>query len=253
MKPKAIMNWSGGKDSSLCLYQVLQNNPYEEIRLLTTVNQAFRRISMHGVRIELLEQQARSLGFSLTQLALPETVSMDEYSTQIRNLLTQLHSEGFSDSIFGDIFLEDLRNYRETQLQQVAMKCVFPLWKKDSAYLIDQFIDLGFKAILVCVNDKHLDQSFAGRLIDKDLVKDLPRNVDICGENGEYHSFVFDGPIFKDPIAVEVGEIVHRTYKPVSANVADNCYKDSENDDCYTANTQNWDTGFYYCDLIPNT
>ncbi len=236
------MNWSGGKDSSLCLYNVLQSRSYEQITLLTTVNQAFQRVSMHGVRIDLLEQQAAAIGLPLVQLPLPETVSMDEYSDSIRTILTQFQHEGYTESIFGDIFLEDLRQYREQQLQQVAMKGTFPLWKQSSAYLMDQFVDLGFKAILVCVNEKYLDWSFAGRLIDKDLIKDLPKDVDICGENGEYHSFVFDGPIFKNPIPFEVGEIVHRTYKPVSEKPADNCYRD-----------QAWDTGFFYCDLLPST
>ena len=135
--------------------------------------------------------------------------------------------------IFGDIFLEDLKKYREVQLAQVGLQAVFPIWKRPTTELLREFIDLGFKAVLVCINEKYLDRSFAGRLIDDSFIKDLPVNVDPCGENGEYHSFVFDGPIFKKPIIVTKGEIAYRKYEAAKGD-----------------NTQ-YDTGFFYCDLLP--
>ncbi len=243
---KGIMNWSGGKDSSLCLYKVLQSQAYKQLTLLTTVNAAFRRISMHGVRVELLEQQAASIGLPLQQIALPETVSMTEYSDTMRRVLLDFQQQGVTDSIFGDIFLEDLKHYREQQLAQVGIQGVFPLWKQEPKQLMQTFLDAGFRAVIVCVNDAYLDRSFAGRILDQDCINDLPANVDICGENGEYHSFVFDGPIFQYPIPFELGEVVHRTYQPVSNQPADNCYKD----DCYQDKPPTWHNGFYYCDLL---
>jgi len=151
---KAIMHWSGGKDSALCLYRLRQSRTYDEIRLLTTVNKAFGRISMHGVRTELLLAQAAAIGLPVEQLALPETISMTEYSTQMRQKLTALCQQGFTDSVFGDIFLTDLRQYREKQLAEANMHGVFPLWQEKPERLMREFIDQGFKAILVCVAEK---------------------------------------------------------------------------------------------------
>jgi uncharacterized protein (TIGR00290 family) len=242
-KTKAVFNWSGGKDSSLCLYHLLKQNAYEITTLLTSVNEKFRRVSMHGVREELLEQQAKSIGLPLKTLMLPEMTSMPVYEDLLLKTWKEFKEEGITHSVFGDIFLEDLKKYREEQLARVNIQAVFPLWQKSTRYLIEEFIDLGFKAILVCINEKHLDHSFAGRIIDKDLLKDIPRSVDPCGENGEYHSFVFDGPIFKRPIAFETGEVVYRNYKPVNS--------DKEEDTCFSKNTH-YDTGFWYCDLLTN-
>jgi uncharacterized protein (TIGR00290 family) len=238
---KAVMNWSGGKDSSLALHRMLQKEQAEIACLLTTVNETYKRVSMHGVRVELLEKQAENIGITLKKVWLSETVSMQTYSETMQQTLESLRKENITQSVFGDIFLEDLKIYRETQLAKAGFTGVFPLWKEKSENLMDEFIDLGFKAVIVCVNEKYLDHSFVGRSIDKDFVKDLPAGVDVCGENGEYHSFVFDGPIFRQPIAFEKGEVVYRNYKPVSENNEDNCYQST---------SQNWDTGFYYQDLL---
>lgn len=241
---KAIFNWSGGKDSALCLYKVLQKRDYDVMCLLTSVNAHYQRVSMHGVRLELMEQQAKSIGIPLVKMMVPEMPTMEEYEQEMRNMLSGFKNEGATASIFGDIFLEDLRKYREDKLKELDIKGVFPLWKLNTRDLIEEFIDLGFKTITTCVNEKFLNKSFAGRVIDRDFLKDLPANVDPCGENGEFHTFVFDGPIFKIPIPFETGEIVYRTYnKP----------KEEQKDkyDCDTNDDSPFNTGFWYCDLLP--
>jgi len=227
---KAIFNWSGGKDSSLALYEIVQRKEYEITCLMSSVNDYYNRVSMHGVRVELMEQQAASIGFPLRLLRLPEMPSMEDYNREMFALMKSFKDDGIDYSIYGDIFLEDLKIYREGQLAKVGMHGVFPIWKRDTTELIKEFISKGFKAVLVCVNEKYLDKPFAGRLIDETFLNDLPKNVDPCGENGEYHSFVFDGPIFKTPINFEMGEVVYRKYDK--------------------GETDNFDTGFFYQDLI---
>ncbi|GAB0156875.1 diphthine--ammonia ligase [Chryseobacterium sp. Alg-005] len=234
MKPKAIFNWSSGKDSSLALYKIIQENYLEITSLLTSINKEYQRISMHGVHVSLLEQQAASLGLPLIKMELPKEPSMEEYREIMSNTMSAMQSQGITHSVFGDIFLEDLRAYREGQLKSIGMEAVFPLWKKDTTDLIHEFLDLGFKTIVTCVNETYLDKSFAGRVIDKGFIADLPSTVDPCGENGEFHTFIFDGPIFKNPIQFEVGDIVKKTYlKPKS---------DSHDED--------EDYVFWFCDLI---
>ncbi|HEX8546077.1 MAG TPA: diphthine--ammonia ligase [Cytophagaceae bacterium] len=244
-KPKAIFNWSGGKDSSLCLHALKENNEYDITALLTSVNESYQRVSMHGVRVELLERQAQSIGLPLKKLMLPEMPSMTVYDELLHQTWKEMKDQGIEYSIFGDIFLEDLREYREKQLEKVQIKGVFPLWNKPTSYLIDRFIDLGFKAVLVCVNEKYLDKSFAGRNLDKDFLKDLPKNVDPCGENGEYHSFVYDGPIFQKPIPFTIGEVVYRNYQAPKES-------DKQDDTCFSRSPTNHDTGFWFCDLLEN-
>ncbi|WP_035108692.1 diphthine--ammonia ligase [Flavobacterium denitrificans] len=241
---KALFNWSSGKDSALSLFKILQNPVYQIEYLLTSVNQQFQRISMHGVRIELLEAQAKSIGIPLKILQIPEMPTMEVYEDVMCKALTELKEEGISHSVFGDIFLEDLRKYREDQLAKLGFEGVFPIWKIPSQDLIQEFISLGFKTIVVCVNEKYLDQSFVGRIIDQDFINDLPENVDVCGENGEFHTFAFDGPIFSKPVDFEIGEIVYRKYeKPKTDN--------SSNTACDTNDKTAFDYGFWYCDLIP--
>ncbi len=212
MKPKALFNWSSGKDSALALYQTLQENRYEVAVLLTSINQEFQRISMHGVSVSLLEKQAESLGIPLIKMELPKEPSMEEYRQMMSKTMTDVQAKGITHSIFGDIFLEDLRKYREDQLKAVGMEAVFPLWKRKTSQLIQEFLALGFKTIVTCVNGSYLDKSFAGRIIDQKFIDDLPENVDPCGENGEFHTFTFDGPIFKKPVQFEIGETVKKTY-----------------------------------------
>ncbi len=239
---KTYFNWSSGKDSCMALYHVLEQNKYDISTLLTTVNKDYKRVSMHGLREELLDQQADSLGFLLKKIKFPAQVSMDSYNETMRGAVEELKKEQYTHCIFGDIFLEDLRGYRESQLNLVGIKGVFPLWNRNTKELLLEFITLGFKAITVCVNAKYLDETFCGRLLDEEFLKDLPAEVDPCGENGEFHTFVYDGPLFKHPIDFEIGEKVLRTYEP-SKDDGDNCFVDDEE--------QHWDTAFWYCDLIP--
>jgi uncharacterized protein (TIGR00290 family) len=245
MKPKALFNWSGGKDSALCLYKLMQSGEYDIKYLLTTVSKAYNRISQHGVRAELLEQQTSSIGIPLYKLILPEFPTMETYNTLMKETLNQFKNEGISISVFGDIFLEDLRKYREEKLAEAGFTGLFPIWKTGTEKLIREFIDLGFKAVIVCVDEKKLDKSFAGREIDDSFLNNLPKDVDPCGENGEYHSFVYAGPVFKKPVAFTKGEIVYRQYNPPP--------KENNNTD-YTCgyDTKMPVTGFWYCDLVPH-
>lgn len=236
MKPKAIFNWSSGKDSALALYKILREDQLEIISLLTSINKEFQRISMHGVPVSLLEKQAESLGFPLIKMELPKEPTMVEYRDIMSKTMTGIKAKGITHSIFGDIFLEDLKKYREEQLETIGMTAVFPLWKKNTTELIYEFLDLGFKTIVTCVNETYLDKSFAGRIIDQDFIKDLPGNVDPCGENGEFHTFTFDGPIFKNPVLFHIGERVKKTYpKPKT---------DEESEE--------GEYVFWFCDLVVN-
>lgn len=234
MKPKALFNWSSGKDSALALYKTLQEGQYEVTTLLTSINKEFQRISMHGVHTSLLEQQVSLLGIPLTKMELPKEPSMEEYQNIMNKTMSEIQAQGITHSIFGDIFLEDLRSYREKQLNNIGMRAVFPLWKQDTSDLIYEFLELGFKTIVTCVNGSYLDKSFAGRVIDLQFLDDLPENVDPCGENGEFHTFTFDGPIFQKPVLFEIGETVKKTYPKPKTNPED---EDGE----YI---------FWFCDLI---
>ncbi len=237
MTEKAFFNWSGGKDSALALYKAMHSNEYSIQCLLTNINRVHNRVSMHGVRRSLMEAQAASIGLPLVSVDLPEEPSMQEYEMMMLDKVNSLKASGCSKAIFGDIFLEDLKNYREQKLQEAGIECVFPLWKIDTTELIKEFIDTGFKAIIVCVNEQYLDKSFCGRIIDESFINDLPSTVDVCGENGEFHSFVFDGPVFKQPIQFNKGDIVYKKYK--APKPADD------------SNDRTADYGFYFCDLIP--
>ena len=240
---KAFFNWSSGKDSALALYKILEQNQYTIETLLTNVNEDFARISMHGLREELLDKQVESLDLPLEKLYFPAQVTMDLYSEKMREKLSSFKSKGMKYSVFGDIFLEDLKNYRDKKLAEVNLEGVYPLWKKDTKEVIHEFIDLGFKAITVCVNAKLLGKEFVGRIIDKDFINDLPDNVDVCGENGEFHTFVFDGPIFKNPVDFEIGEKVLKSYT----------LNDDDDQNCHTNTSEKvkaYDTSFWYCDLM---
>lgn len=241
-KHKSYFNWSGGKDSALAIYHLLQKSDYNVEKLITSVNSTYDRISMHGVRTALLEQQASSLGLPLQKLLLADQPTMSEYNEAMAKLTAELKGEGFTHALFGDIFLEDLRKYREDKLAEQGLKAHFPLWKRDTTELIHEFIDLGFKTITVCVKAELLDAHFVGRIIDKDFLNELPPGVDPCGENGEFHSFVFDGPIFHEPIPFSIGEKVFREYQ-APKNKEDNC---SFNDRPVSPAM-----GFWFCDLLP--
>ena len=240
---KAVFHWSGGKDSALALHKILSNENVTVSTLLTSVNEQYRRISMHGVRVELLERQAESIGIPLVKMMMPEMPDMKTYEAIMKETLVHLKDAGMAVSIFGDIFLEDLRKYREDNLGAVNIKPMFPIWKVPTDRLVREFIESGFKAVVVCANDQFLGKDFVGRTIDGSFLADLPRNVDPCGENGEFHTFVYDGPIFKTPIVFEFGEVVHRKYQPVHKG-------NDSSDDCFTA-PQPFDNGFWYCDILP--
>jgi uncharacterized protein (TIGR00290 family) len=247
VKEKVIFNWSGGKDSSLCLFQLLQSQAYDIAGLLTSISRQYQRISMHGVRVELLEAQVKSIGLPLIKMEMPEMPTMEAYETMMRETLTKLKDQGVTGSVFGDIFLEDLRTYRENKLAELNLKGIFPLWKRPTDELIREFLDLGFKTVITCVNEKYLDKSFAGRIIDRDFLKDLPPGVDPCGENGEFHTFVFDGPLFQEAIPFVIGETVYRQYAPSRPNTTTSA-------DCQVTESKEqaspFDTGFWYTDLL---
>ncbi len=222
MAQRALMAWSSGKDGALALHEIRQGGECEVVALLTTVTEGYDRVSMHGVRRELLERQAESIGVPLAIVWIPRECSDEDYAARMGAALEEQAARGVSSVIFGDVFLEDVRQYREDSLAQVGMRAVFPLWQRDTAALARQLIDQGFRAITTCVDSEHLDRSFVGREFDDAFVADLPDGVDPCGENGEYHSFVYDGPIFREPVACTVGQIVLREER------------------------------FWYCDVVPD-
>ncbi|WP_223651470.1 adenine nucleotide alpha hydrolase [Hymenobacter psoromatis] len=212
MPTQALLSWSGGKDSALALHYARRDPRFCVAHLLTSVNAHYGRVSMHGVRVALLEAQAARIGLPLTQIRLPEALSMAEYDAAQQATFAGLRAQGVATAFYGDIFLEDLRAYREQQLVRAGLRGEFPLWQRPGAELLRELLDLGFRAIIVCVNERWLDASFCGRLLDADFLRDLPPGVDPCGENGEYHSFVFDAPYFSAPIPFEKGELVRRPY-----------------------------------------
>lgn len=208
MAEKVLLSWSGGKDSALAFYEISQNQQYEMAGLLTTVTEDYHRISMHGVREALLEQQASSIGLPLSKVFISKNGSNEEYESKMKEVLFKFQKLGVYAVVFGDISLEDIRKYREENLAKVEMKGIFPIWGKDN--LPQTFIDLGFQAIVTCVDAKVLDKRFVGKLFDEKFLAELPANVDPNGENGEFHSFVFDGPIFRHRIDFKMGEVVKR-------------------------------------------
>jgi len=210
MREKVLFAWSGGKDSAQALHELKKNNNCEIVALLTTVTEDYDRISMHGVRRELLELQVDSMGLPLEKVFIPKDSSNDAYETRMKAALERYKTEGVSSVAFGDIFLEELRKYREKNLSKIGMKGIFPIWKRDSAGLARSFIDSGFKAVITCVDSQYLDGWFAGREFDESFLAELPANIDPCGENGEFHSFVYDGPILRKRIWHSVGEVVLR-------------------------------------------
>jgi uncharacterized protein (TIGR00290 family) len=202
--------WSGGKDSAMALHALLQRNELRVAALLTTVTEGYDRISMHGVRRELLERQAKSIGLPLHEVFIPPQCVNPIYEARMEEALCMHYDKGVRTVAFGDIFLEDLRVYREKNLARVGMTALFPIWKRDTRELIREFHSANFRAIAVCIDSKVLDRSFAGRELDQAFFRDLPPHADPCGENGEFHTFVFDGPLFHAPIPVRTGEIIQR-------------------------------------------
>lgn len=233
-KEKMYFNWSTGKDASMALYLLQQKEEYDIDKLITTVNAHHDRVSMHGLRRELLFKQIEAIGLPLTIVELPEQPTMEDYDEIMTRAVTNLKNEGYKRCAFGDIFLEDLREYREQQLKPYGITSEFPLWKKDTTTLLKEFISLGFKAVVVCIKSDLLDESFVGRELDESFINDLPSNVDPCGENGEFHTFCYDGPMFKNPVKFKLGEKVFREYKS------------PKTDQCSTKGQK---TGFWFIDL----
>jgi len=213
MKTPVVMSWSGGKDSAMALYALLKGDEYEVVALLTSVSEEFRRVSHHGVREALLEEQAEAIGIPLEKVYLPsgknQPCTNEVYESIMENVMAKFRSKGVSTVGFGDLFLEDLRAWREANLAKAQMRGLFPIWKRDTSELAREVISLGFRAILSCCEEK-VGPGFVGRHYDGDLLRDLPAGIDPCGEYGEFHSFVYDGPIFRHPVRVTVGEIVQR-------------------------------------------
>jgi uncharacterized protein (TIGR00290 family) len=202
--------WSGGKDSAIALHTLLQQKQFRIVSLLTTVTETYDRIAMHGVRRELLKRQAESIGLPLHEVFIPPQCVNPVYEARMEKSLRSFYDQGVRQVAFGDIFLEDLRAYREKNLARIGMTALFPIWKRDTHELIRHFHEQRFLAIAACIDPKVLDPSFAGRELDESFFRDLPPRADPCGENGEFHTFVFDGPIFQSPIPIRTGEVVNR-------------------------------------------
>lgn len=233
-KVSCIFNWSGGKDSALALYHCLKDPLIDIKYLVTTINGQANRISMHGVREELLIFQAQSIGIPLFRIRLPEMPGMAEYDACMAGHLRNFRDEGITHSIFGDIFLQDLRDYREARLKKAGLNTIFPLWKRDTGEVVNEFLDLGFRTVISCA--RHDLEALAGKELSRELIADFPPDVDVCGENGEFHTFVYDGPFFHQPVPFRVGEKVFKEY---------NAPQGSD-----PGNGERAKAGFWYADLF---
>lgn len=221
MPKEVIVSWSGGKDSAFALYEIIRNGNYKVYHLLTTITEGYNRVSIHGVRQTLLEAQVKSLGLPLRKVYIPKNASNEDYEFKMEEALTEYIRQGVSSVVFADIFLEEVRKYRETNLSKIGMRGLFPLWGRNTEELAHRFIDAGFQAVITCIDSAVMNKKFVGRSFDKQLLDELPSNVDPCGEKGEFHSFVYDGPLFRKGVVYKKGGIILR------------------------------DKRFYYCDLIP--
>jgi uncharacterized protein (TIGR00290 family) len=204
------LSWSGGKDSALALWALEREHGLAPQALITTVTGGYDRVSMHGTRRELLTWQAGAVGIPLVEIEIPVACTNEQYEARMAHALASESLRDVETVAFGDLFLEDIRNYREARLAMIGRQALFPLWNQDTGRLAREFIAAGFEAILVCVDPAQLDGSFAGRRFDQRLLDDLPAEIDPCGENGEFHTFVHAGPIFSEPISVEVGPVLER-------------------------------------------
>jgi uncharacterized protein (TIGR00290 family) len=205
-----LVSWSGGKDSCLALYEIQKAQKHKVCALLTTITRDYDRISMHGVRRVLLERQAELLGLPLHQVRIGKSASNEEYEARLIEGISSYALQDVDSIVFGDLFLEDIKLYRDQFLAKHNLHGIYPIWRRHTHALVREFIELGFKAIITCVDSQKLDGSFAGRLIDESLLADLPSDIDPCGENGEFHTFVFDGPNFSQAVPFIVGETVKR-------------------------------------------
>ncbi|MDH5473630.1 MAG: adenine nucleotide alpha hydrolase [Gammaproteobacteria bacterium] len=210
MKKKTLMSWSSGKDSAWALYQLQQNKEVDVVGLFCTVNKEFNRVAMHGVRLELLQKQAESVGLPLEVIEIPNPCSNAEYEKIMGQFVARAKNNSIKYFAFGDLFLEDIRNYREEKLQGSGIKALFPIWEIPTETFSREMISAGLRTVITCIDPRKLTEEFAGREFNGDFLTSLPETIDPCGENGEFHSFVFDVPMFKEKIAISVGEIVNR-------------------------------------------
>lgn len=210
MPPKAFLSWSSGKDCAFALVESRRNGLADIVGVLTTLNEVHDRVAMHGVRSSLLDRQIAALGLPCIKVPLPSPCSNEAYEARMAEAVARITSQGIRHMVFGDLFLEDIRAYREEKLSQVGMEAIFPLWKRNTAALAHEIVNNGFVAHLTCIDPRKLDKRFAGRTFNHDLLAELPPDVDPCGENGEFHTVVSAGPMFKAPISVKTGEIVER-------------------------------------------
>ncbi len=228
---KVVMNWSSGKDAALAFHLLRAQEGYRVSHLLTTLSGEYDRVFMHGVREELLDMQAERMKLPLIKVKLPASPDDGLYRQTMMETMTALKTDGVGAAAYGDIFLEDLKVYREQQLAQVGISGIFPLWQRDTRELVRMVEETGIEAIIVCVNEKYLGKEFLGRKIGAQLLNDLPAQADPCGERGEFHTFVYNAPFFSEPIAIHTGDVVHKTYKAPAGDSGE------------------WDTGFYFMDV----
>ncbi len=206
------LSWSSGKDAALAYY-ILKNQDYKIANLVTTVSEEYNRVVMHGTREELLETQANRIGVPLTKIKIASSTSHDQYEIAIKKTYTDLIKKGINKFAYGDIFLKELREYREDQLREIGGEALFPLWNKNTKDIISLVETAGIKAMIVCTNDFYLGKEFLGQDLSLELINSFPKNVDPCGENGEFHTFVYDAPFFSNPISIAKKEVVYKKYQ----------------------------------------
>lgn len=210
MSKKTWLSWSSGKDSAWALHVLRQSGKYEVTGLFTTVNTAFDRVAMHAVRVELLRRQAQAVGLPMYLIEIPYPCSDEQYAAAMSDFIVRAREEGVQCMAFGDLYLQDVRRYREERMQGTGIEPVFPLWEKPTRALLEEMLEKGLRACLTCVDPRVLPAEFAGRELTVSLLEDMPSGIDPCGENGEFHTFVFDGPMFAQPLEIESGEVVAR-------------------------------------------
>ncbi len=210
MRNKTWLSWSSGKDSAWALHELRQSDEYEVVGLFTTINSAFERVAMHAVRVELLRKQAQAVGLPLYLIEIPYPCSDEQYAAVMEDFMVRARSEGVQFMAFGDLYLEDVRRYREERMQGSGITPLFPLWGRPTRALLEEMLAGGVRTCLTCVDPKVLPAEFAGRELTSELLASMPPGIDPCGENGEFHTFVFAGPMFSTPLDIEMGEVVER-------------------------------------------
>lgn len=211
-KPKAVIAWSTGKDSAYAYYMAKIAGDFQIVGLLTNLTENINRVSVHGVREELLDLQVQNVGLPCHKVYMPSPCSNEIYEQKTRDVTDKLKLDGVTHVIFGDLYIEDIRDYRINQMKRAGLSCVFPLWEKDTTRLSQEMIDSGLRSIITCIDPNKLDKSFAGREFGPEFLADLPDNIDPCGENGEFHSVVIKGPMLKNNINVKIGEVKKRDH-----------------------------------------